>query len=549
MENDTLELNCERAEDELSGYLDDALDLRLRRAVEAHLTTCARCQTILADFRRGDTLLRELPFIEPPADMRDRFFTSSRYLKLANARAHQRNFVTPLTAALVAAAMLVLALGGALLFRQGILGSQQAVKQGTTTTIGNNGGSAPLAAGARLIYERGGALWSAPESGAGLPQQLTPAGTQVAGWGVSPNGHMVIYINARTGRLHSIRADGLNDAAIGTVTGGKTPAVGFWTTPAGSAIAQGIAWSPDNTRVAYLVRSDGGTALHVMNAAGAADTVVDSTGIGLIGQVLWSADSVYIAYSLTQAGAQSILVYNVSTAHTHDIAPRVDAHDAAAVVEHLAWLPSGASATITWSASDAGTISGVFRAEANTNDSAIRLTPDGSSYTAADVSTSGAWLLARGTTLSEIAAGQTGPRVGATLSNPITQVHWAPSGTMAALVSGDALMMLTPGRSPVVVAHGLTAQGPVEWSPRSDLLAWQSSHAVMSARVQGGAAGAQKTVAQNADALALVWAPDGQSLAVRSTAGLLLVTADGTQIRASDSKAAGNGQFVWSIAG
>ncbi|HKT37120.1 MAG TPA: hypothetical protein VJR48_02045, partial [Ktedonobacterales bacterium] len=308
--------------------------------------------------------------------------------------------------------------------------------------------------------------------------------------------------------------------------------------------------SPDNTRIAYLAQSaDGGTTLHIMNAAGSADTAVDSTGSGLIGHLLWSADSVYIAYtSTTQAGAQSVWVYNVTTAHARSLAPQSDADDSAAVVGRLAWLPSGASATVTWSASDAGKVTGVFRAAANTNDAAIRLTPPGSSYAAADVSSSGAWLLANGATLLEIAADQTSPHVVAALIDQISQVHWSPSATIAAVISGDELILVTPGQTPVVVAHGLTAHSQVAWSPKNDALAWQAGQAVLSASVRSGAASAAKTVAANANANALVWAPDGQSLAVRSSTGLLLVTADGAH-RASDGSAAGDGQFAWSIAG
>lgn len=554
MDNDTIELDCQWAEDELSGYLDDVLDPQLRRRVEAHLAACERCRTILEDYRSADNLMRALPFIEPPSDMRERFFNSPEYLKLANARARQRNFITPLTAALVAAAVLVVALGGALLIRHGVSGQQTVSKPGATAVIGNNGNGGPLAAGSRLIYERGGALWSAPESGAGLPAQLTPAGVQVVGWSVSPNGHMVIYINASTGALHSIRADGLNDTAIGAVTGGKAPSTSFWTTPAGAAIAQGIAWSPDNTRVAYLAQSaSGGVTLHVMNAAGSADATVSSTGSGLIGHLLWSADSIYIAYTSTsQAGAQSVWAYNVTTGHARSLASSSDADDSAAVVGRLAWLPSGASAsaTVTWSTSDAGKVTGVFRAVAATSAAATRLTPPGSSYAAADVSSSGAWLLANGSTLSEIAANQTSPHVVAALIDQITQVHWSPSGALAAVVSGDSLLLVTPGQSPTVVAaSGLTARSQVAWSPKGDALAWQAGQAVLSASVSNGAAGAAKTVAANANANALVWAPDGQSLAVRSSTGLLLVTADGAHVRASDSSAAADGQFAWSIAG
>jgi hypothetical protein len=364
---------------------------------------------------------------------------------------------------------------------------------------------------------------------------------------------MVIYINASTGALHTIRADGLDDTAIGTVTSGKAPSAGCWITPAGAAIAQGVAWSPDNTRIAYLAQSvDGGDALHVMNAAGSADTAVSSTGSGLIGHLLWSADSIYIAYtSTTQAGAQSIWAYNVTTAHARELASQSDAGDSAAVVGQLAWLPSGASATVTWSATDAGKITGVFRAGANTSGAALRLTPPGRTYAAADVSVSGKWLLAQGALVWAIVADQPSPQVVviASLVNRVTQLHWSPSGSMAALVSGDALVLVMPDHMPVVVAHSLTAGSQVAWSPKSDALAWQSGQSVMSAPVHNGAVGVAKTVAANANANALIWAPDGQSLAVRSSTGLLLVSADGAHVRASDTNAAEAGQFAWSVAG
>ena len=370
MDNHTIQMTCEQVEDELSGYLDDVLDPQLRRSVEAHLATCGACPVMLADFQHGDEMLRALPFIEPPSDMRDRFFNSPRYLKLADARAHPRNFITPLTAALVAAAMLVVALSGALLIRQGVFAPQQATKSGTMTTIGNPGDGAPLPAGPRLIYERGGALWSAAESGAGLPRQLTPVGVQVAGWSVSPNGRAVIYIDAHTGALHAIRADALNDTAIGTVTGGKVPPAGFWSTSTGVAIAEGIAWSPDNTRVAYVAQSDGGAALHVMNATGAADTIAQSVTGGLIGHPLWSADSVYIAYTISPAPAsdvQGLAVYNVTTAVVTPIAAPADANAPTAIVGQLAWLPNHTPAALTWAAHADGVVTGVFRASVAAN--------------------------------------------------------------------------------------------------------------------------------------------------------------------------------------
>ena len=558
MDNDTLEMTCERAEDELSGYLDGVLDPQLRRRVEAHLASCDRCQEILADFRRNDEMLRALPFIEPPPGMREQFFTSPRYLKLAEARARQRNYTTPLTAALVAAAVLVLTLGGALLFRQGFFANQQANSTGTTTTIGGKpGGTQPLPAGPRLIYERGGALWSAPEHGATLSRILTPAGVQVAGWAVSPDGHTVIYIAAQTGALHTIRSDALNDAAIGSVTNGRAPAFGFWATPNGVAIAHGLVWSPDNTRVAYVAQNGAGVALHVMNATGAADISATPISGGTIGDLVWSADNVYVAYTTNVAAGQSgqsgqsVWAFNVTTTTATRVAAQSDANSAAATVDRLSWQADSSAASLTWSTRAQGVVTGVFRASPTASDSATRLAPRGASYTTADVSADGAWLLANGATISEIAVNANGPHPVATLAHPVALIAWSPSGRLAAVVSDGALSLLVPGKSSrlVTVARGLTAQGPVVWSPDGDALAWQSDEGVVSAPIALDAAGGAKIIAPNVTATSLTWAPDSQSLALQTPVGVSLASPDGAALRPTDSQAANNGRFAWSLAG
>lgn len=547
MDNDTMNITCERAEDELSGYLDDVLDPRLRHSVETHLASCDRCQEILADFRRDDEMLRALPFIEPPPNMREQFFASPRYLKLTAERARPRNYIRPLTAALVAAAMLVVALGGALLFRQGFFAQQQARGNSTTTTIGNPTGVTPLPAGSRLIYERGGALWSAPEHGVGLSRQLTPSGVTVAGWSVSPSGRMVLYIAAQTGAIHAIRSDGQSDTVIGSVTGGHAPAAGFWTTPTGSALANGLAWSPDNTRVAYVGQNGNTVALHVMNATGAADIAATPISDGTIGQPLWSDDSVYVAYTANQAGGQSVWAFNATTADATRVAAQT-----AATVDRLSWQTASAAATLTWSTRADGVVTGVFRAEAVTSDSTTRLTPKGATYTAADVSTGGVWLLARDATISEIAVNQTNPQTLLTLAHPVTRIIWSPSGQVAAVVSDGALSLLAPSKAPVTlvpVARGLTAASLVAWSADGAALAWQAETGIMRAPIHLDAAGAATLVAANVTAQALIWAPDGQALAARSSVGVLLAPAAGGQASTADSQATSGGRFAWSLAG
>ena len=53
-------MNCEQVKELLSAYLDDALAPEEKRTIATHLETCSECNAMLADFRRFDTLLRQL---------------------------------------------------------------------------------------------------------------------------------------------------------------------------------------------------------------------------------------------------------------------------------------------------------------------------------------------------------------------------------------------------------------------------------------------------------------------------------------------------------
>src|SRR5947199_4479018 len=83
-------MNCEQVEELLSAYLDDSLavgetaetDLELQHKIAAHLHDCVRCGTSLADFRRFDTLLAQMPRISPSPALREKIFTSPEYLEL-----------------------------------------------------------------------------------------------------------------------------------------------------------------------------------------------------------------------------------------------------------------------------------------------------------------------------------------------------------------------------------------------------------------------------------------------------------------------------------
>src|SRR5438105_3942812 len=75
-------MNCAQVEELLSAYLDNALTSEERRVVAVHLHHCERCSSMLADFRRFDALLSELPRVHPTPELRERIFASPEYLEL-----------------------------------------------------------------------------------------------------------------------------------------------------------------------------------------------------------------------------------------------------------------------------------------------------------------------------------------------------------------------------------------------------------------------------------------------------------------------------------
>ena len=75
-------MNCEHVEDLLSAYLDNALTTQEQMAVQEHTRTCPACRETLADYRRFDALLMDLPRVSPSAELREKIFSSPDYLEL-----------------------------------------------------------------------------------------------------------------------------------------------------------------------------------------------------------------------------------------------------------------------------------------------------------------------------------------------------------------------------------------------------------------------------------------------------------------------------------
>src|SRR5438876_3824924 len=75
-------MNCERVEELLSAYLDNALAPEEWQEVTAHLQTCTKCSVMLAEFSRNDALISHLPRVSPDPSLRNRIFSSPEFLEL-----------------------------------------------------------------------------------------------------------------------------------------------------------------------------------------------------------------------------------------------------------------------------------------------------------------------------------------------------------------------------------------------------------------------------------------------------------------------------------
>ncbi|MHB8600091.1 MAG: hypothetical protein ACYDER_25175 [Ktedonobacteraceae bacterium] len=243
-------MNCEQVEELLSAYLDNMLVLgetaasadQLHAEITTHLQGCLRCSNMLADYRRNDILLSEMPRVSPTPALRHRIFSSPEYLELTGTsnvfdtstgknalRTSPNNYTRrdtpgrpqlvalpggrhassstspttkspvlrqePLVAelpprrrhrglrimqiAIVATILLTLGVGG-------LIGWNIRQPQNTTANIGaitppaGPPGRGPLSAGMRFVFLRMGAFWSAPADGSSSAQQLTPSNVVVA---------------------------------------------------------------------------------------------------------------------------------------------------------------------------------------------------------------------------------------------------------------------------------------------------------------------------------------------------------------------------------
>ncbi len=313
-------MSCEQVKELLSPYLDDRLAQEERHQVSTHLQSCIECSSMLADFRRFDALLSQLPHISPDESLRDKLFSSPEYQKLtdtfdmvgsgsASMRAvpslqtgqdnsqrpqlivlpggrQPHALSTPLTssstpirnsflhsrsriqkimlAAIAATIVLTLGMGG---FISWHLWQRQTTFAANAPAITPPAGlsSDPLPAGLRFVFLRSGTLWSIPTDGTTSIARLTPENVTVAdNWAVRPPyqgrsaGNLIAYIDLQQGYIHTIRSDGQSDTVIPQplLKSGKTPS-SLWNTETGTTILNSLSWSKDGNTLAFVADPEG----------------------------------------------------------------------------------------------------------------------------------------------------------------------------------------------------------------------------------------------------------------------------------------------------
>lgn len=573
-------MKCESVEGLLSAYHDSALDAPLQREVADHLHTCAHCAAVLSDYERFDTLLTDLPRVEPSPELRDRIFSAPEYLALLRDldREQARGTDHPTVPApaisvsrraapawrralLPAAAALLLATGGGLLAHNGFRASTNGpgYHQGMPA-YGNPGNEGiPLAAGNRVVYLRGGRLWSAAESGNQAAQALTPAGEQVVAWAAAPKvaaggATLVAYVDSH-GVLSVIRADGQSNQVVFRPGADGQPGPGFWSTPLGVEARAALHWSPDGQQLSYVaLTGNGQTALSVVDAGqpGTVHTISSEpiTSGAIVGNITWAPDSAHVAYTQTTTSGTSLWVYDRTTQDVTEVATLINPSTPTAQVGQLAWAGDVRHLAVTWSATTTHGVSSIYTWSAADYLPSRLYATSTADTVAAYSSAADEWLVGEGTHLVTISLSSGAVSEAGMLDAPAAALTWNAQGTAAAILSGDSLSLWTPNTPPTMLAQQVDPAVVPAWAPDGHSLAYATTSGVFTAQVtiQNGSWTTSTHKAAGTGATTLAWAPDGQGLAIAQAHAVAVLAASGTT-RVVDTAPADSGTLAWTVAG
>ncbi|MBE3559040.1 MAG: PD40 domain-containing protein [Ktedonobacteraceae bacterium] len=427
-------MNCEHVREMLSAYLDNALFSEERESVAVHLQSCQACNAILADYRRFDTLLSELPRVSPDPSLHMRIFSSPEYLELTGTYSGSEQFSDPtlphrrlrrdsadrphlvalpggrlsnaraetvpgpavqatprggvskktlfIMRAVIAACLLLTLLIGGFTGWNILQQRNQATRHTTGITPPADLQQGPLPAGLRFVFLRDGALWSAPTDGSTSIARLTPDNTTVAAnWIVRPArpgrsaGNMLAYIDLQQARIHTIRSDGQSDTIINMplVKPGTSP-ISLWDTATGATILNSLAWSPDGTQLAFAAdpQGTGLPGLYIHSTATGTVQQVPLPTPGIVSHLSWSPDGIRIAFVLNHDGKESLLDYNTQNHGMLTIASPANMPLAAGErVLTLAWSPTTNAPAVTWSTGNEAVIHSIWLQHIGTANTSI----------------------------------------------------------------------------------------------------------------------------------------------------------------------------------
>ena len=403
-------MNCERVEELLSAYLDNALASEEGQEVIAHLQTCTNCSAMLIEFSRNDALISHLPRVSPDPALRNRIFSSPEFLELTGtfdisseaqqdwtvpklpAKSPRRDTpgrpqlvaipggrsttptpsIQPLpprpsrksrtlrTLFVVLAATIILAIGiGSFLGLNSWRRQTQVTNNGAITPPTNPLQSGPLSAGVRFVFLRDGALWSiVTNSSNKQADRLTPGNVTVAAnWVVSPAqagrlaGDMLAYIDLQKAFVHIIRSDGQQDTIIKQpLLNATIQPASVWDTGTGATILNSLAWSNDGSMLAFVAdpSGTGQTRLYIYSTETGITQMVPLSAKGSIAHPIWSPDGKRVAFELVNNGSVGIFDYNTENHGLLTITNSLDSQ-AGDTVLSLNWSPSLDEPAITWS--------------------------------------------------------------------------------------------------------------------------------------------------------------------------------------------------------
>lgn len=352
-------MSTEHIEDLLSAYLDNALTQEEQETVVLHLQTCAACNTVLADFRRFDTLLAKQPRVSPPIALRERIFSSKEYLELiedmsaepitsGSAIAHdvknrqtlpqkrvrssddtsrphlvalpakmqspplseqetKVHIRTPQRRNMYIQRFMQVAIAACLLLTLGVgsfIGWNLWQEQGKTASNAHDitppqslhqGG--PLPAGMRFVFLKDGSLWSTPEDGSTQAVRLTSTTVTVAQhWAVNP-------------------------------------------APAGHSAGNLLAYVDTKQGYVHTIRTDGqsDTVIKQPLLQNASATSWNTPlGESVLNSLSWSPDGHTLAFIAATTTTSTIYTYSTSTNQIHSIVL-----SGTGSISHFVWSPNG----------------------------------------------------------------------------------------------------------------------------------------------------------------------------------------------------------------